>query len=72
MRNLGHPGWLCTELVKWLGTEVVTPCPKFAYSLEQGRARVSLKPGISVFLEVPITEALCADSQGRLQAFPHF
>lgn len=69
MWNLGHPGWLCTELVKWLGIEVVIPCPKLAYSLEKGRAGVSLKPSISVFLEVPIIEALCADSQGRLQGF---
>lgn len=30
------------------------------------RAGVSLKPNIPVFLEVPITEALCTDSQGRL------
>lgn len=66
--NLGHPGWLCRQLVKWLGTKVATPCPKhqLACSLEKGRGQLRLKPNILVFLEVPITEALCTDSQGRL------
>lgn len=39
--NLGHPGWPCTELVKWLRTKVATPWPKqqLACSLEKGKGQ---------------------------------